>query len=60
MRFIGGLEREVGGSSDVGRLFQLIEGIHTPYCQLLVRYPVMETVLLKHKLHDINIVSVNG
>lgn len=43
-------------SSDSG-LFLLVECIHTPYCQLLVRYSSMETQVLKHNLHKVDLVS---
>ena len=63
LRFVSSLEREVEVSKDEGlgaeNLFQLIECVHSPYCQLLVRYPgIMETNSLRHKLHSVNLVSV--
>ncbi len=52
-----GVAKEEGESGD--NLFQLVECVHAPYCQLLVRYSVtMETNTLKHKLHNVNLVSV--
>ena len=48
---------EEGCGQGCGLLYELVECIHAPYCQLLVRYPAMETHLLKHKLHNIDMVS---
>ena len=53
---MGDVKEEGSGSE---QLFQLVECVHAPYGQLLVRYPVtMETNALKHKLHGVNLVSV--
>ena len=37
-------------------LFHLMESIHRPFCQQLVRYPAMETHLLRQQLHSIDLV----
>ena len=61
---MSGLAREVGVAwetlEDDDGLFRLMECVHGPYCQLLVRYPAMETVLLKHKLHGVDMVRGGG
>lgn len=58
------LEREVGGAKgeEPGSesVFGVVECIHMPYCQVLVRYPSLESLLLKHKLHNIDMVRGRG
>ncbi len=41
-------------------LFRLVECVHAPYCQLLVRYPAMETKMLRQQLHGVDLVSCEG
>ena len=67
LRFMASLEREVGGAKEEMEvesvhkgLFGLVECVHSPYCQLLVRYPNMETQSLKHKLHLLDMVREGG
>ena len=58
LRFVKGLERAVSGcgqSLDDG-VYLLIESVHSPYCQLLVKYQSMETQLLRHQLHSVQLV----
>ena len=57
-KFLSGLDRAVsgGGVAEGEALLEMVECVHSPYCQLLVRYPTMETQLLKQQLHTINMV----
>ncbi len=43
----------VGGNA----ILELVECVHGPYCQLLVKYPTMETHMLKQQLHSVNLVK---
>ena len=56
MRFIRGLEQALSSTGDLKGVFGFVEAIHSPYCQLLVKYPAMETQLLKHQLHSVEVV----
>lgn len=55
-KFLSGLERAVGGEGGGEALLGLVECVHGPFCQLLVRYPAMETHLLKQQLQTVNLV----
>lgn len=59
LRFVSGLEREVGmaNPAESAEIFQLVECVHSPFCQLLVRYPAMETHALKHSTQKWDTVS---
>ena len=56
MRFIQGLEQALSSMEDLKGVFAFVEAVHSPYCQLLVKYPTMETQLLKHQLHTLQVV----
>ena len=58
LRFVKGLERAVSGcGQSLEGVYLLVESIHSPYCQLLVKYPSMETQLLRHQLHSVQLVG---
>jgi hypothetical protein len=58
LRFVKGLERAVSGcGQSLEGVYLLVESIHSPYCQLLVKYPSMETQLLRHQLHSVKLVG---
>lgn len=59
LRFVKGLERAVSGCGQpMEGLYLLVESIHSPYCQSLVKYHNMELQLLRHQLHSIQLVRV--
>ena len=60
LRFVKGLERAVSGCGQSldDSVYLLIESVHSPYCQLLVKYHSMETQLLRHQLHSVQLVHV--
>ena len=58
LRFVKGLEIAVGGCGQpLDGVYVLVESIHSPFCQLLVKYHSMETQLLRQQLHSIPLVS---
>lgn len=58
LRFVKGLERAMSGcGQSLEGVYLLVESIHSPYCQLLVKYPAMETQLLRHQLHSVQLVG---
>ena len=58
LRFVKGLERAVSGcGQSLEGVYLLVESVHSPYCQLLVKYPTMETQLLRHQLHSVQLVG---
>ena len=58
MRFTQGLEQALSSMEDLNGVFVFVEAVHSPYCQLLVKYPAMETQLLKHQLHALQVVRI--
>ncbi|XP_064395035.1 conserved oligomeric Golgi complex subunit 7-like [Halichondria panicea] len=60
MRFTQGLEQALSSMEDLNGVFVFVEAVHSPYCQLLVKYPAMETQLLKHQLHALQVSSLEG
>ena len=58
LRFVKGLERAVSGcGQSLEGVYLLVESVHSPYCQLLVKYPSMETQLLRRQLHSVQLVG---
>ena len=58
LRFVKGLERAVSGCGQpMDGVYLLVESVHSPYCQLLVKYHSMEQKLLRQQLHSIQLVS---
>ena len=49
-------EGEKEGACQGEALLELVGCVHGPYCQSLVRYPAMETQMLKQQLLKIDLV----
>ncbi|CAI8022795.1 Conserved oligomeric Golgi complex subunit 7 [Geodia barretti] len=59
LKFVKGLEKMISEvpmpSPPLPSLFSLVEAVHAPFCQLLVRYPNLEQQSLTHTLKDMQL-----
>lgn len=54
-RFVKRLEKALNGAKDLSDIYNVVEAIHTPYCQLLVHYPTMEAQMFNQKLKTLEL-----